>query len=44
MAILEDPRLAGIKRTILAPDTAGSFYAELGFEPVADPHKWMQRS
>jgi GNAT superfamily N-acetyltransferase len=41
--VLGDPRLQGLKRTLLATDTAASFYAELGFEPLANPEKWMQR-
>jgi GNAT superfamily N-acetyltransferase len=42
-AVLADPRLRGLKRTLLATDTAASFYAELGFEPLANPEGWMQR-
>jgi GNAT superfamily N-acetyltransferase len=42
-ALLADPRLRGLKRMLLATDTAASFYAEFGFVPLADPGKWMQR-
>ena len=42
-AILADARLQGLKRMVLATDTAASFYAEMGFEPLEHPEKWMQR-
>jgi N-acetylglutamate synthase-like GNAT family acetyltransferase len=42
-AVLADPRLQGLKRMLLATDTAASFYAEMGFETLEHPEKWMQR-
>jgi N-acetylglutamate synthase-like GNAT family acetyltransferase len=42
-AVLADARLQGLKRTLLATDTAASFYADMGFEPLEHPEKWMQR-
>jgi GNAT superfamily N-acetyltransferase len=42
-AVLADDRLQGLKRMLLATDTAASFYAEMGFEPLEHPEKWMQR-
>lgn len=42
-AVLADPRLQGLKRTLLATDTAASFYGDLGFVPLEHPEKWMQR-
>jgi GNAT superfamily N-acetyltransferase len=41
--VLADPRLQGLKRTLLATDTAASFYADLGFVALEHPEKWMQR-
>jgi N-acetylglutamate synthase-like GNAT family acetyltransferase len=42
-AVLADPRLQGLKRMLLATDTAASFYAEMGFETLEHPEKWMRR-
>ena len=42
-AILADPRLAGLKRMLLATDTAGSFYAAFGFRPLDHPERWLIR-
>jgi GNAT superfamily N-acetyltransferase len=42
-AVLADPRLRGLKRTLLATDTAATFYADMGFEALEHPEKWMQR-
>jgi N-acetylglutamate synthase-like GNAT family acetyltransferase len=41
-AIAGDPRLAGLKRTVLATSSPG-FYAPFGFVPLARPERWMQR-
>jgi len=41
-AIVSDPRLAGLKRTVLATSSPG-FYAPFGFEPLANPERWMLR-
>ena len=43
-AILADPRLLGLKRMLLATDDAHGLYARFGFEPLAEPGKWMARS
>jgi N-acetylglutamate synthase-like GNAT family acetyltransferase len=42
-AVLADPRLQGLKRMLLATDSAASFYAEMGFAALEQPEKWMQR-
>jgi len=41
-AILADPRLAGLKRTLLATSSP-AFYAPFGFEPLDKPERWMLR-
>ena len=43
-AIMEDPRLQGLKRMMLATDDAHGLYAAFGFEPLEQPEKWMVRS
>ena len=43
-AIVEDPRLQGLKRMLLATNDAHGLYAQFGFEPLAEPDKWMARS
>lgn len=43
-AIVEDPRLQGLKRMLLATNDAHGLYAQYGFEPLAEPEKWMARS
>lgn len=43
-AIVDDPRLAGLKRMLLATNDAHGLYARFGFEPLAEPDKWMARS
>jgi GNAT superfamily N-acetyltransferase len=42
-AILEDPRLQGLKRMMLATHDAHGLYAGFGFEPLTEPEKWMVR-
>lgn len=42
-AIVADPRLAGLKRMVLATESAASFYARYGFEPLDHPERWMLR-
>ncbi len=41
-AIVEDPRLASLKRTILVTDAPG-FYRPFGFEVIERPERWMLR-
>jgi GNAT superfamily N-acetyltransferase len=42
-AIVEEPRLQGLKRMLLATDDAHGMYAAFGFEPLDRPEKWMVR-
>jgi GNAT superfamily N-acetyltransferase len=42
-AIVEDPRLQGLKRMLLATQDAHGLYAGFGFEPLGKPDKWMVR-
>ena len=41
-AILADPRLAGLKRTLLATSSP-AFYAPFGFAPLENPERWLLR-
>jgi N-acetylglutamate synthase-like GNAT family acetyltransferase len=41
-AVVGDPRLAGLKRTVLATSSPG-FYAPFGFAPLERPERWMMR-
>jgi N-acetylglutamate synthase-like GNAT family acetyltransferase len=41
-AIVGDPRLAGLKRTVLATSSP-AFYAPFGFTPLEKPERWMMR-
>ena len=41
-AIVGDPRLVGLKRTVLATSSPG-FYAPFGFAPLDKPERWMLR-
>ena len=41
-AVAGDPRLAGLKRTVLATSSPG-FYAPFGFAPLDKPERWMLR-
>jgi len=43
-AIVEDPRLQGLKRMMLATDDAHGLYAAFGFEPLGQPEKLMVRA
>jgi GNAT superfamily N-acetyltransferase len=42
-AIMEEPRLAGLGRMLLATQDAHGLYAGFGFEPLGEPDKWMIR-
>lgn len=41
-AITADPRLAGLKRTVLATSSP-AFYVPFGYEPLDRPERWMLR-
>jgi len=41
--IVEHPAVAGIKRQMLATADAHGLYACFGYEPLADPTRWMAR-
>jgi len=41
--IVEDPRLAGFRRWMLATRDAHGLYAHTGFAPLAKPDRWMER-
>ncbi len=41
-AITDDPRLAGLKRTVLATSSP-EFYVPFGYEPLDRPERWMLR-
>jgi GNAT superfamily N-acetyltransferase len=41
-AIVDEPRLAGLKRMVLATQTP-DFYRPLGFEALPNPERWMLR-
>ena len=43
-AILEEPRLRGVRRLLLATRDAHDLYRRHGFEPLVNPERWMQRS
>jgi GNAT superfamily N-acetyltransferase len=42
-AVLEHPDVRGLRRFVLVTDDAHGLYAQNGFEPLDDVHKWMQR-
>ncbi|HEY8058954.1 MAG TPA: GNAT family N-acetyltransferase [Acidimicrobiales bacterium] len=42
-AIVADPDLAGLKRLLLATADAHDLYADVGFVPLVDPTRWMER-
>jgi GNAT superfamily N-acetyltransferase len=44
LAIVDDPRLQGLKRMLLATDDAHRLYAGFGFEPIGQPEKWLVRN
>jgi N-acetylglutamate synthase-like GNAT family acetyltransferase len=39
--VLAHPELQGLKRWLLATKDAHGLYAKYGFEPLADPERWM---
>lgn len=41
-AVTDDPRLAGLKRTVLVTSSP-DFYAPFGFAPIDRPERWMLR-
>ena len=41
-AVMDDARLAGLKRTVLVTSSP-DFYAALGFTPIDRPERWMLR-
>lgn len=41
--IVEHPDVANVKRQMLATRDAHELYAKLGYEPLEDPTKWMER-
>jgi GNAT superfamily N-acetyltransferase len=43
-AVVADPRLAGLRRIVLATRDAHEVYRRFGFEPLAAPERWMERS
>ncbi|HEY5888318.1 MAG TPA: GNAT family N-acetyltransferase [Acidimicrobiales bacterium] len=42
-AIVADPDLADLKRLLLATADAHGLYADVGFVPLVDPTRWMER-
>jgi GNAT superfamily N-acetyltransferase len=42
-AIVADPELAAMKRLLLATADAHGVYADVGFTPLAQPERWMER-
>jgi GNAT superfamily N-acetyltransferase len=40
-AVIVHPDLQGLRRIVLATNDAHRIYADCGFEPLADPHRWM---
>jgi GNAT superfamily N-acetyltransferase len=43
-AVVADPRLAGLRRMVLATRDAHEVYRRHGFELLATPERWMERS
>ena len=41
--IADDPRLAGLRRWMLATRDAHGLYAHTGFTPLGQPDRWMER-
>jgi N-acetylglutamate synthase-like GNAT family acetyltransferase len=41
-AVMDDPRLAGLKRTVLVTSSP-DFYVPFGFSPLDRPERWMLR-
>lgn len=42
--VVADLERLGLKRTLLATADAHGLYAKFGFEPLAEPSKWMART
>ena len=42
-AITDDPDLSTVKRLLLATADAHGVYADVGFTPLAQPERWMER-
>lgn len=42
-AITTDPQLSTVKRLLLATADAHGVYADVGFTPLAQPDRWMER-
>ncbi len=40
--LLEDPRLKGLRRVVLATRDAHRLYEQVGFGPLPFPERWMQ--
>jgi len=43
-AVADHPELAGLQRIILATSDAHQLYARYGFELMANPERWMERT
>jgi len=43
-AAVGHPRVAGVRRYLLATTDAHGLYARFGFEPLDGPERWMMRS
>ena len=41
--LLADLDALGVRRTLLATADAHGLYAQYGFEPLAEPRRWMGR-
>ena len=42
--VVADLEQLGLKRTLLSTADAHGLYAKFGFEPLAEPSKWMVRT
>lgn len=42
-AIVADPELSAVKRLLLATADAHGVYADVGFVPLTQPERWMER-
>jgi len=42
-AIVDEPRLQGLRRMVLATNDARPFYERFGFGPLNQPERWMER-
>jgi GNAT superfamily N-acetyltransferase len=43
-AIVDDPRLRGLRRLVLATRDAHGLYERHGFVPLVNPDRWMQHA